>query len=108
MGSDPSAEIFFGITKWVPSDTANEIEEKFRARGNVEIGRCPAGFDGGDNELVAAKWKPSMIKGGIDYDHKFTMPVIDVSTATSELVATWKALGLKLETPTWHLVASYG
>jgi hypothetical protein len=111
MGSDPSAEFFFGITKRVPTDIAVDLEEKFRGNGDVEIESCSEGFDdlvGGDDSTIAAKWKPSKIDSGIDYDHKFIMPVIDVAKATGELIAAWKNLGLKLEQPVWHLVVSYG
>ena len=111
MGSSPSAEMFFGMTKWVPEDTANDIEDKLRSHGNVDLERCSAGFDDqcGDNpeKLVAAIWKPSRVST-LEYDTKITIPIINVAEATMELVAAWKTLGLKLEQPSWHLVASYG
>jgi hypothetical protein len=109
MGDQPSAELFFGMTRWVDEDELDSLQGAFVYKADVIFEHVSCGWDEGTEEfLVAVMWKKSRIEQGAEYDTAFTMPSFDVPEASKALIDKWKEIGFEPVAPSWHLISSCG
>lgn len=110
MGNYASAVLFFGVTKWVPPEIADEIDKRGGTDDYVVIEQVSAGDEtiGYDEILVAAYWKGSKIEQQIDYDTAFTMSRFNEIEIGKKIVTAWKEMGFEIQKPRWHMISSYG